>query len=139
MSKELFNGLQELGLLEFGEFIPVAVVHELLGIEMPAQASKEVFDAIALKELGAIDYVRTILLNEGKYIAGSPGGYRILLPSENQAQVELYMKSADRKLKRAGKLSRNTPRADSQPVSNTGIRAFLKQAARRNQQTPATA
>lgn len=135
--RELYTQLRDLGLLEYGEFIPSAAVHELLGIQMPTTATKEVFDAIALKELNAIDYVRNMLLSEGKYISGTAGGYRILLPSENQAQVELYMKAADRKLKRAGKLSRNTPKEVVQNITQTSARAFLKQTSRRGQPIPA--
>jgi hypothetical protein len=56
-----------------------------------------------------VDYVRKILLREGKYLAQTKGNYRILLPSENAAQVESYMSSADKKLKRALILSKNTP------------------------------
>ena len=67
------------------------------------------FDAISLLELAAIDYCRNHLLDGGKYLAGTDAGYRILLPSENQRQVELYMASADKKLSRALKLSKNSP------------------------------
>ena len=41
--------------------------------------------------------------------------HRVLLPSENKAQVDAYMESADRKLERALKLSRNSPKASHLP------------------------
>lgn len=129
----LYDSLRDMGLLEYGAFIPEAFVLQRLDIEMPASAPKSVYDAIALRVLGAVDYVRQTLLNQGKYIGATPGGYRIFLPSENKLQAELYMKSADRKLKRARKLIRNTP---GQPGTvsrdQTDVRMHLKQAGRRS-------
>ena len=107
--KDLLSALGDAGLLEFGSVIPRQVVHDALGIVIPAVGTREVFASLALKELSAIDYCRSHLLDVGKYLAGTDAGYRILLPSENQKQVELYMSSADKKLGRALKLSKNSP------------------------------
>lgn len=114
--KDLLHVLAERGLLEFGSVIPRDLVHSILGVQMPEIGTKAEFDAVTLAELSAIDYCRNHLLGVGKYLAGTPTGYRILLPSENQKQVELYIGSADKKLSRALKLSRNSPAiADTKP------------------------
>lgn len=115
------------GLTEYGSNIPTSLVHGVLGIYYPESAPKAVFDELALKELGAIDYVRSALLNEGKYLIGDKVGYRILLPSENKRQVERYMQQADKKLRRASKLSRNTPYEHRQGADQTEARIMLKQ------------
>lgn len=109
VSKSLLEELRQMGLLEFGSVIDGDTVRKILGVEYPEYGTKKDFDEIALSELKAIDYVRNVLLGEGKYIASNNGGYRILLPSENQGQIESYIGQADRKLRRAQKLSRNTP------------------------------
>lgn len=128
--KELLHALHEAGLLEFGSVIPSELVHEVLGIEIPKVGSKAVFDELALRELNAIDSVRNLLLNQGKYLTACEGGYRILLPSENQKQVEAYMKSADRKLRRAQRLSANTPQT-AHAADSTRARIHMKQHSRR--------
>lgn len=93
---------------------------------MPEIASKSTYDRLALIELGAIDYVRNALIEQGRYIAGTPTGYRILLPSENAIQVENYMDSADRKLSRALKLSRCTPSIHANQPDQTEARILMK-------------
>ena len=107
--KDLLRTLADAGLLEFGSVIKREVVHQALGITVPTMGTRAQFDAISLLELAAIDYCRNHLLDGGKYLAGTDAGYRILLPSENQRQVELYMASADKKLSRALKQSTNSP------------------------------
>lgn len=126
MSKELFNELKSRGLTEFGSVIKGDDVRDILSIEYPEYGKKEDFDSVALKELSAIDYVRNILLGEGKYLASQNGDYRILLPSENKRQVDQYMAQADRKLRRALKLSRNMPRSDAYEHDNTQARITMK-------------
>lgn len=110
----------------FGAEIPADEVRAVLGLEMPEVGTKREFDAIALQELAAVDYVRSIMLSEGKYIAMRDGGYRILLPSENARQVEAYMQSADKKLRRALKLTRNTPGNDNSRPDNMAARILMK-------------
>lgn len=83
-------------------------------------------DQIALRELTAVDFIRTLLLREGKYLAGDKGGYKILLPSENRAQVDAYMSQADRKLRRAQTLLRNTPARTHKQVDQTEARIMMK-------------
>lgn len=126
MSKELYTALEEKGLLEYGSVICSDFVRETLGIVVPAVGTREVFTAIALEELGAIDYVRRLLLREGKYLAGAHGDYRILLPSENKRQIDIYMNQADKKLKRALQLSKNSPIMDMQRPDQSAARIMMK-------------
>ena len=127
MSKELLTALRDRGLLEYGSVIKGEEVRDILGIEYPEVGTKKDFDEVALAELGAVDYVRNILLGEGKFIASHQGDYRILLPSENKRQVDAYMQQADRKLRRAHKLSRNTPNVESyKPNANADVRIAMK-------------
>lgn len=129
MSLDLMTRLREEGLLEYGSHIPASLVQSALGLLYPKTATKAVFDKLALTELSAIDYVRRHLLSEGKYIASTKDGYRILLPSENVAQVESYMRHADEKLKRALKLLRSTPKDAASFPAQTEARLHMKQSA----------
>jgi hypothetical protein len=127
MSKDLLNTLRSRGLLEYGSVIKGEDVRDILGIEYPDIGTKKDFDEVALAELGAVDYVRNVLLGEGKFIASNQGDYRILLPSENKRQVDAYMQQADKKLRRAQKLSRNTPQVEAySPAENAVVRAEMK-------------
>lgn len=110
----------------FGSVMTSEKVREVLSLRMPEVATKKEFDAIALQELAAVDYVRNVLLDEGKYLAMRDGGYRILLPSENARQVESYMHQADKKLRRALKLNKNTPRSGTQKFDNVAARILMK-------------
>lgn len=125
MSKELLAELEKRGLTEYGSVIPSSLVRDVVGLVMPEVGRKEDFDAVTLAELGAIDYVRNILLGQGKYLASAQGNYRILLPSENARQVEMYVTQADRKLRRALKLNRNTPKEHA-PPSQHDVRIVMK-------------
>lgn len=126
MSKELYSHLLNAGLLEYGSHIKAEEVRIVIGLEYPEVATKQEFDKLSLLELGAIDYVRSILINEGKYITQSKGDYRILLPSENVKQVEIYMSSADKKLRRALKLTRSSPKLDNFKPCNIEARILMK-------------
>ena len=139
MSKDLLNALKQKDLLEYGSVITGELVREILNIEYPECGTREVFEGIALQELGAVDYVRNALLNEGKYLASNRGDYRILLPSENKRQIEAYTAQADRKIRRALKLSRHTPvSADKSVNDQQYARLVMKQEALRgrNQLVP---
>lgn len=129
--RDLLGQLRDAGLTEYGSAIPSVVVHEALGIVHPHIASKATYDRLAVIELAAIDYCRNALLNEGKYLQGTPTGYRVLLPSENRGQIDAYMGSADRKLARALKLSRNTP-SESIAYKQDEVRILMKQSGRRH-------
>jgi hypothetical protein len=125
--RDLLDHLIHNGLTEYGAVIPKEEIYDFLGIEVPKLGTLTQFNQIALLELAAIDYCRSVLLNEGKYITQDGGVYRILLPHENARQVEIYISSADRKLTRALKLSRNTPRQASGDVSQTQARIMMRQ------------
>lgn len=125
MSKELYEELGARGLLEYGSVISGDVVRRIIGVQMPVIGTKRDFDEVALAELSAVDYVRNVLLGRGKYLTGSGGDYRILLPSENKRQVDIYMNQADNKLRRALKLSKNMPSVVKRH-DNTSARIMMK-------------
>lgn len=129
--RDLFDELTQRGLTEYGSVISSEIIHTALGIKVPEVGTKAVFDRLALTELAAVDYVRNVLLGQGKYITSAPAGYRVLLPSENAKQVELYMASADKKLNRALKLHRNTPKEATAISDQTEVRIALKQQRRK--------
>lgn len=104
----LYQWLDEKGLLEYGSIILVEDIQEFLEIKLAHKCTVEEFKDASLKEMAAIDNVRNILVNEGKYITMDRTAYRILLPSENLAQVDRYIGAAERKLRRARKLARST-------------------------------
>lgn len=132
-SRELFTELNNRGLTEYGSDIESTVVHEILGIEMPDVAPKSEYDRLSMLELAAIDYCRNVLIGHGKYLQGTRTGYRVLLPSENKGQVDSYISSADKKLSRALKLSRNTPAENHDHHNQTIARIIMKQSSRGNQ------
>lgn len=129
--RTLLDSLEEMQLTEYGSVIGTVLVHEILGIRQPSIAPKAVYDRLAMTELAAIDYCRNALLAQGKYLQGTATGYRVLLPSENKGQVDAYMGSADRKLSRALKLSRNTPTQAANAQDQTEARILMKQGASR--------
>jgi hypothetical protein len=106
---DFFDELDARGLLDYGAVIEGQLVRELMVIDLPEFGRKADFDRAALAELSAIGYVRDQLLKNGKYLAGTAGGYRVLLPSENARQVDALMESASRKLSRARVLNATTP------------------------------
>ena len=127
MSKDLFFHLKDQGLLEYGSHISGDLVRGFLGLKYPEYGTKRDFDAVTLAELGAIQYIRNQLLNEGKYLANVQGDYRICLPSENKRQADAYLASANRKLRRAQKLVMNTPPSDQyQPANDTNVRVAMR-------------
>lgn len=107
--RDLLDYMRSTGLDEYGSVISAVDVRSILGIELPNVATQGEFNSLQLEELGAVDYVRNALLNDGKYFKSNGQAYRVLLPSENHEQVMLYMSSAEKKLKRAIKLEKNTP------------------------------
>lgn len=106
---DFFDELEARGLLDYGAVIEGQLVRELMAIDLPEFGRKADFDRAALAELSAVGYVRDQLLKNGKYLSGTAGGYRVLLPSENARQVDALMESASRKLSRARVLNATTP------------------------------
>ena len=123
--RNLLEELRRMGLLNHGCAISAEIVQSIAGIDVPEVGRKEDFQKPALDELAVVDYVRNVLLAEGKYITADRGGYRILLPSENAGQVMRYMRSADSKLRRAIKLGKSTPPGDP-AMNNNLVRAQAK-------------
>ena len=122
---ELFTLLEDKGLLDYGSVIRGDMIRKELEIELPTIGTKQDFSNAALAELKAVDYVRNILLGQGKYLASTSDSYRILLPSENAVQIEKYINSAMGKLKRSQKLSRNTPSGDHKRDYKQTARALV--------------
>ncbi|MCF7995783.1 MAG: hypothetical protein K9L88_13190 [Chromatiaceae bacterium] len=127
--KCLIQWLRNAHLDEYGSVILGVDVRKIIGIEYPEVGTRAEFDSLSLAELAAVDYARNILLGEGKYLTQQSGDYRILLPSENARQIQLYMQHADKKLKRALKLSRNSPLLDTHKQDNTSARILMKREA----------
>ena len=124
--KCLIQWLRNAHLDEYGSVILGDDIRKVIGIEYPEVGTRSQFDSLSLAELAAVDYARNILLGEGKYLTQQNGDYRILLPSENARQINLYMQHADKKLKRALKLSRNSPLLDTHKQDNTSARILMK-------------
>lgn len=120
--QSLYEQLEKMEMLDYGSTIPTEVVHQLLGIEVPEMGTLKQFREIELIELSEIDKVRNALLKQGKYLAGTKTGYRVLLPSENQKQVNLIIDSASRKLRRAQTLLVNTPGKLQSAQDNSAVR-----------------
>lgn len=116
---------RENGFDEYGGVVLRAELLEFAGIEIPEVGTKKDFDKAALAEVEIVQYLRNILLREGKYLKQDGDFYRILLPSQNAQQVESYMRTADKKLRRATLLLKNTP-SDHQPADDTNVRLFMK-------------
>jgi hypothetical protein len=127
--------LESSGLLDYGCSFPADLVREYMEIECPKVGTRQQFNDAALAELSAIDYVRNVLLGRGMYLTSDGDSYRILLPSENKMQIERYISSADHKLRRAQKLSRNTPRS-GHAVDNTDARIYMKRESVRRHSAP---
>ena len=123
---ECFKMLEDMGKLEYGSTISLNLLYDIFGIEkVEYPATRAEMKRLELEELKVTGYIRDKLLNQGKYLKGEKDSYRVLLPSENAGQIISYMESADRKLKRALKLNRNTP-PDYKISSNDEVRLFMK-------------
>ena len=132
--KDLHQWLKENGKLEYGSVVTDLEIQNFLGIQYPEKGTHQEFKGLDLLMLSVTDYVRNILLGEGKAFIQSKGDYRILLPSENAKCIERYMSSADKKLKRALKLSRNQPITDSHTDDKTVNIMLKREAILREQQ-----
>lgn len=118
--RDLYGYMESNGLLEFGSVITELEIHQVLDITYPEIGTRKDFSDLDLLILGATDYVRNILLGQGKAFTSVKRDYRIPLPSETKKYIDNYISSADKKLRRALKLSRNMPSTDSQPINETG-------------------
>lgn len=123
---DILDSLTNSGLLDYGAVIPVDYFRDLCGIVVPESGTLEDFKAVQLEELSISDWIRGRLLNDGKYFKLCKDSYRVLLPSENAAQIAIYMSSADSKLKRALRLHKNTDHNLVDDSSRAAISARLK-------------
>lgn len=128
---DLYDTLDRMGLLAYGETFARAVVQQILDIHYPATGSYSQYRALELKELAAVQRVRDRLLDRGMYLKSAFGSYRVLLPSENAEQVQMYTRAADRKLWRAERLARNTPGEHLPGASEDAVRMHMKRTSRR--------
>jgi len=125
-NKDFYARLLNARLLDYGSVIQQSLVHSLLEIHITDVMNIREYDKAKLEEVSAIDYVRSQLLNQGKTIAKHLSAYRIPMPSENREFVERYISSADKKLRRAIKLSMNTPHGDYKPIDDAYEKAIRK-------------
>ena len=127
-AKDLLDWLRDEGLITYGAVVSVERIHKKLEIVIPDMATKQEFDTLALTELNYIEYVRNALVKRGMYFQRNGAAYRILLPSENSKKVESLMNSASKKLNRAVRLSKNTPKADGVTINcNMDVRLAAKE------------
>jgi len=126
LGQQLLTFLKERSMLNYGQLIPVSLVHSAIGIKCPDLGTRKGFEELALLELGAVDYVRSFLIGQGMYLGKAKTNYRILLPSENARQAQSYMASADRKLLRARKLTKNTPTIPAKLATTQDVRIMMK-------------
>lgn len=118
--------MEERGFFEYGATTPIEEYRTLFNIQYPTVGTKKDFDAVSLIELEHFDFIRSQLLNQGKYLKVENDHVRVLLPSENISQVQKYMNNADNKLKRAIKLAKNTPKEVSEQLCQVSVRAHMK-------------
>jgi len=105
----LMKALIAQGLTDYGSIIPRELVREALELVAPDMGTEAEYRALVLEELTAVAPVRDELMEEGKYLKGTPSGYRILGVTENKEQVRAYDEAATRKTRRADLLNKNTP------------------------------
>ena len=130
--ESVLETLHEKGLLEYGATFSADYFRGLCGIVVPDRGTRQEFNQVALAELAAIDFIRNVLIEKGRYIKSDNNAYRVLLPSENTKQANLMRESAKRKLSKAKKLEQNTP-LDAQtkhPSSANNLSAHVSRAQR---------
>ena len=127
LMRELYGQLKDNGMLEYGAEIPRDLLLELLAIEVPQTATRDEWARLELQEMSAVDYVRNLLLDQGKYLERTRSGYRVALPSENMAQVDNYMSAADKKIRRGQRLLRSTPEQYVTERKDESARLHLRQ------------
>lgn len=124
MKKSLYEILNGMELLGYGSVIPAVIVQHAIGIEYPKTGSKKEFDELELLEFGAVATLRDLLLDEGKYLKKDGDFYRIRMPSENAEQIQKYNDAAVRKLRRATRLRKHTPK-EHRPKDDNAAAAML--------------
>ena len=125
--KDLMEWFRDCGFDQYGAVMPHKALLDYLGIEVPRYGTWWDFKRIELELLDPVRHIRDTLLDEGKYLKKEKDVYRVLLPSENAAQIRSFEESADKKLRRAARLSRTTPVDHKDLYDTTEIRLRMKQ------------
>lgn len=131
--QKVFDHFNNSGQLDYGSVIPSTTLAQVAGISFPtingasAAAIIRGVNAYELKMLEYSGFIVDKLLDMGKYLKKDGDTYRVLMPSENEGQVNAYISAGTKKLSRAERLHRSTPVNVSQMVSNTSNRIFSKQ------------
>jgi hypothetical protein len=110
--ERLWHAVVEAGYNTYGAVFEQSFVQGVLGIEVPDIGTRKQFQRLDLLEVSAVDYVRIKLLDQGMALKLSDGLYRVPLPSENSDVIDNWLASANRKLRRADRLRRNTNATD---------------------------
>lgn len=106
--------------LDFGYSFSGEAIRKIAGIELPKTGTYKQFQQAELQELQIIGAIRDHLLRKGMYLKRDGENYRVLLPSENAAQIKRMNESAKRKYNRALLLEKNTPKdSESAKVVNS--------------------
>lgn len=106
--ERLWHAVVEAGYNSYGAVFEQSFVQGVLGIEIPEIGTRKQFQRLDLLEVSAIDYVRVKLLDQGMALKLCNSLYRVPLPSENSDVIDSWLASANRKLRRADRLRRNT-------------------------------
>lgn len=123
---DLMEWFRANGFDQYGAVVTKEQLLHFLKIDVPLMGTWHDFRRVEIALLDPIRYIRDALLNEGKYLKGDRDVYRVLLPSENAAQVRSFEDSARKKLKRAATLSATTPSEHKDVRDNTEIRIAMK-------------
>jgi hypothetical protein len=130
---EIVNSLRQQHLLDYGSVIkrqdllqlfgiPIYTDDNIVGLNLEQIRSR--LKNADLQELAVSDHIRRILLLEGKYFERNGDTYRVAMPSENAAMADNFMKAAQRKIRRARVLLKNTP-GDIVETSNLASRLLM--------------
>jgi hypothetical protein len=141
--ESVFNALTNEGVFEYGAMIHKEELLKYFGIQPLSEdeANKLSFTAIktriqedALQELAVTDFIRDRLLDEGKYFYRNGKMYCVALPSQNSEKADAYLKSAQRKIKRASRLLANTPKEVSSNSKQQQSRLLMTAVSAQRQQ-----
>ena len=88
--RTIVRQMRDAGMLEYGFVISGSQFRSIFDIILPVSGTKKDFDMVSLEEMIYSSFIRDMLLNEGKYFKSEKDNYRVLLPSENEAQVIAY-------------------------------------------------
>lgn len=123
---DLMEWFRANGFDQYGAVITKEQLLDFLKIDVPLVGTWHDFRKVELALLDPVRYLRDTLLHEGKYLKKDRDVFRILLPSENAAQIRSFEDSAGKKLKRAATLSATTPAEHKDVRDNTEIRLLMK-------------